>query len=151
VPYTEEGNARWRLERPGFPEPEVWARSATAGETPAAAARVTASTAWETELLYARGTWSDENGEPVQVVTREPLYDEGGNPVLTPKGQHACREVKTGEFVIVESVLLKARKGDQWIRGVWERRKGTEKWKFTGAWTHQRKISSAEMIRMLKS
>lgn len=161
--FSEEKKERWRKKRPDLPDPQVWCRDATAGGSPPPAMQkltLARKEGWDAKLTYARGNLIDGDGKPVRHVTKIFLYDEGGNPDMTkpsaahPDGQHRYQESETDEMVIIESVVLRAQKGDRWIRAVWERRiplRGEDaKWKFLFAYTHQRKLASADISKVLR-
>lgn len=150
-----------------YPEPLVRCREADSLELMppdgcASAGRAYATAieyGWTARVTYAKGQSPDAQGEPDWEVDKIPLEDEGGNPVLTPTGRRATKEQVTNRPLIVESLVLRADRGTQWVRACWERRwrNGVpDTWKFDFGYANHPsgtgaiKVDSNPMIRILK-
>lgn len=113
-----------------IPAPVVPLRGAYQDEVPEKAWRVIqAATAngWRVRVTYVRGYRIDTahhgpggHWDQVRnVVVREPVVGEDGAPEMTlpskrfPAGQPRVREVDTGEPMLVDSVAVRARRGDR--------------------------------------
>jgi hypothetical protein len=152
---------------PGYPEPLVRCREADSTELMppdgcASAGRAYATAVahgWTTRITYAKGQAPDAQGEPGFEVDLIPQANEGGGPVLTPTGKQAVKEQPSTRPLIVDSLVLRADRGDQWVRAAWERawRNGEPgDWKFDFAYSRHPsgigavKVKSNQMTKILK-
>jgi hypothetical protein len=138
-----------------YPEPEVPARAAEPGEVPLTGSsllRLAGQHGWDVEVTFSRGTLMAGDGSPAERTARTSVLDEEtGLPALTAKGNPRHTVTKTGDLVVVDSIVARFRKGGGRVVMTWYDGKLDNSWGYRTAAGRRKNLWSALTIDQVRA